>query len=90
MPLRYPILTLMLKLFEGLRTHNDGTVLHVWVNRAEDVAIPPESARFVCDEGDCMLLSGWSAKAPVVVVHYREPVNFSAVIVDDCDDHCVT
>jgi len=40
-----------------LRVHDHRTVLHVRVDRAEDVAVHPERSCFVCDECDCMLLS---------------------------------
>ena len=36
-----------------------------------------------------MLLSGRSAETLVIVMNYRESMYFSAVIVDDCNNHGV-
>ena len=71
------------------RAHDELTILHVRVNRTEDVAIYPEGSSFVCDKGDCVLLPGREAEPPVIVMNYRESVYFSAVVVDDCNDHGV-
>jgi len=71
------------------RTYNKGAVLHVRMNCAEYVAIDSESSRFVCDEGDCVLVSWCEAETSVIVVDYCEAMNFSAVIVDYCDDYGV-
>ena len=63
--------------------------MHVGVNRAEYVAIHPEASNLVCDEGDGMLMSWGIAEASVIVVDYCESMHFTAVIVDDRDDHRV-
>ena len=57
--------------------------MHVRVNRAEDVAVYPEGADFVCDEGYCMLLSWREAETLIVIVNYCESMYFSAIVVDD-------
>lgn len=71
------------------RTDYEHAVLHVRVNRTEDVAIHSEASNFVCDKGDCVLLSGRRTETFVVIMNYREPMYLSAVIVDDCDNHGV-
>ena len=71
------------------RTDDEFTVLHVRVNRAEDVAIHPEGSNFVCDKGDCVLLSGREAETLVIIVNYCESMYFAAVIVDDCNNYGV-
>ena len=71
------------------RAHDEFTILHVRVNRTEDVAIHPEAPNFVCDKGDCVLLSGRSAETLVIVMNYCESMYFSAVIVDDRNNHGV-
>jgi hypothetical protein len=70
-------------------TYDELTILHVRVNRTEDVAIHPEAANFVCDKGDYVLLSWRETETPVIVMNYCESVYFSAVIVDDGNDHRV-
>ena len=72
-----------------LRTHDELTVGHVRVNRTEDVAIHPEDPNFVCDKRDCVSLSGREAETPVIIMNYCESVYFSAIIVDDCNNHGV-
>ena len=72
-----------------LRAHYEHAVLHVRVNRTEDVAIYPEAPDFVCDEGDCVLLSGRVAETLVVIMNYCESMYFSAVVVDDCNNYGV-
>jgi hypothetical protein len=71
------------------RAHYEFTILHVRVDRTEDVAIHPEAPNFVCDKGDCVSLSGRKAETSVIIMNYRESMYFSAIIVDDCNNHGV-
>jgi len=59
------------------------------VNGAEDVAVHSEGANFVCDEGDCLLLSWCEAEASVIVMNYCEAMYFPAVIVDNRNNYGV-
>jgi hypothetical protein len=71
------------------RAHDELTILHVRVNRTEDITIHPEAPNFVCDKGHCVSLSGSEAETPVIVVSYCESMYFSAIIVDDCNNYGV-
>ena len=71
------------------RADDELTVLHVRVNRTEDVAIHPKIPNFVCDKGDCVSLPRREAETPVVIMVYCESMYFSTVVVDDCNHHGV-